>query len=739
MGLLQLVMIVKNAESCILETLKSYKPYISSWVILDTGSEDNTCNIIRNEMKNVVGKLFIEKYDRCDFEEMRNKAFDLAKNIGNEEYMIMPDDSYILNGGDKLLKILELAKGFNAFSIKIKTEPCEYFSVRIVRKTANLRWTGRIHEVIEINDDKLGSINEPGVFLFDRINKTLLKRSQKRRLETDIATLLEDYNNNPHNKRTWFYIAMTYIALINDYPNYKEQCLYWLKKRHLVEHHFTNLYDEEAFESGLLLIEHDNTISLDEKMSMYFMRCMRQAPSRAPEAMYKMALEYYNSGDGVDDSIAYGLLQRAYQYPMPTMAKLFVNMEIYKLKIPDLLFTLACKYGNKELAKDLYKKLIQINYDKYINLKDLLDIDENVFKKGINLCNINGLPNPNKETIIFVAGTFYMPWNGDTKTLGGSEYMLSKYAEYCAKGGYNVYAFVDTKRGLENNIRGVQYLNKELFYQFIQQYHIKVCIVSRKADYLKYTDIKNIENVYFWCHDIEPQGKINLTQPNFRKIICLTNWHKEFILNKFKIDEKYIEVSGNCIDLNECYTTTTQEKIKRSFIYTSAVDRGLEYFINIFPDVLKEFPDATLHVFCDLSDDTKVDLSINKLNELKNKILSNKSIIHHNFSDHKELYKAFSECEYWIYPDFVFKETFCITALEAQIHGCIPLTTRLAALNETVNKCIELKEANLLQQVIYTMNNPSVYKDYVKLNIEFAKKYDIGKMGKKFLQTIKVR
>ena len=43
-------MIVRNEAHIVPETLDTVAPYISSWVIVDTGSDDGTQDLIRNHM-----------------------------------------------------------------------------------------------------------------------------------------------------------------------------------------------------------------------------------------------------------------------------------------------------------------------------------------------------------------------------------------------------------------------------------------------------------------------------------------------------------------------------------------------------------------------------------------------------------------------------------------------------------------------------------------------------------------
>ena len=55
---IRLNMIVKNEANAILRCLESVKPYIDSWVIVDTGSTDGTQTIIQYYMQAIPGQLF---------------------------------------------------------------------------------------------------------------------------------------------------------------------------------------------------------------------------------------------------------------------------------------------------------------------------------------------------------------------------------------------------------------------------------------------------------------------------------------------------------------------------------------------------------------------------------------------------------------------------------------------------------------------------------------------------------
>src|SRR3972149_8399584 len=74
-------MIVKNESKVIERCLKSVKPLIDYWVIVDTGSTDKTRQIISKFMSAIPGELHERPW--VDFAHNRNEALHLAKGRGD--------------------------------------------------------------------------------------------------------------------------------------------------------------------------------------------------------------------------------------------------------------------------------------------------------------------------------------------------------------------------------------------------------------------------------------------------------------------------------------------------------------------------------------------------------------------------------------------------------------------------------------------------------------------------------
>jgi glycosyltransferase involved in cell wall biosynthesis len=67
--------------------------------------------------------------------------------------------------------------------------------------------------------------------------------------------------------------------------------------------------------------------------------------------------------------------------------------------------------------------------------------------------------------------------------------------------------------------------------------------------------------------------------------------------------------------------------------------------------------------------------------------LDSKNVVQHGRIPQDRLAQELQEATIWLYPTY-FTETYCITAIEAQLAGAIPVTNHLAALSETVKSGI---------------------------------------------------
>ena len=174
-------------------------------------------------------------------------------------------------------------------------------------------------------------------------------------------------------------------------------------------------------------------------------------------------------------------------------------------------------------------------------------------------------------------------------------------------------------------------------------------------------------------------------------------------------------------------------------IYTSSYDRGLEHLLKMWPDVVKEVPDAKLHIFYgwQLFDQFhKGNPGSMSWKENMEKMMEHKGITHHGRVSQADLVSEYEKSGIWAYPTH-FGEINCISAIKAQYYGCEPVVVSYAALKETVqygrriegdvyDPSVQLK---FKEQLIDALTNPMSMEDRRKMRV-WAGRYKWEKVAK---------
>jgi glycosyltransferase involved in cell wall biosynthesis len=297
------------------------------------------------------------------------------------------------------------------------------------------------------------------------------------------------------------------------------------------------------------------------------------------------------------------------------------------------------------------------------------------------------------------------PWNPriiDSKGLGGSETAVVRLAEAFARQGHRpiVYSNVD-EPGYYN---GACYRDASHFRTEIESDIYIAWRAPEQADW----EI-NTKQLVLWMHDTDAGDRLTPSRARkFDAIVVLTEWHKKFMLEKYPfLKEEKLVVIGNGVDFSRF-----EGKVKRDskrVIYSSSPDRGLDVILEgIWPKVVEAVPDAELHVYYGWNNFDKFAPMYPQLQAFKQRVqavyLESKNVIQHGRVSQKELAEAFQKSAVWLYPTY-FTETYCITAIEAQLGGAVPVTNDLAGLSETV------RSGAILSQDV---RDPKVQEDYAQ-------------------------
>jgi len=696
MNILELVMIVKNSGDVLRKCLSSVKKYINKWTILDTGSNDNglTEKIIFEELKGIKGNLYKEAF--IDFSTSRNRSLDLSDK--DCKYQLILDDSYELYGGDELVdKLKRENKDFYLLKLgKLKDTNLieEYYSLRIVKTKKQLRYVGRVHEFIFTDNKVKGDcIKDKNIFVNDIESTDHFIRSKNRYIK-DIDLLLQDKRDNINIERTM--------------PKVNEEYL------------FSSYYER-------LLIRYSELEELsDDEFKRELQIINKKFPMRI-EPLFKIAALLYLNNDII---VLSKVLDKLIAFPEYITYLTLSETSIRNYYIPYMYIDVNIKIGNINKAVTRLKKMLEL----YPNDRPLLNIKYAICDPPNNIPKRIG----NKKILVIHCGDTFkwcpLTFTSNGGEISGSEFMVANMGVEFSKVGYNVFIFGNFVKDKFVDKNSINYFDFNYFDDFITQYKTDILIVSRFCANLTYHD--NIDKIYLWVHDTLPfldrNSLLLQTHPvKFKGIISLTNWHKQYIVKKLGVPESMVHVIGNAIK-TERFLNKQVEKIPYRFIYTADYSRGLRHLLDIIPLIKERYKETVLEIFTNKKHIPDESLEF---------IERNKDYIHLNDKvSQDQIALEFLKSDVWLYPTD-FKETYCITAVEAQISKCLVVTVNLAGLIDTVgdrgvtvNPPItdEKVKNELLKKLYFCLNNKDIKNNYLDKAYEWSVKQDFSSLVSKF-------
>jgi FkbM family methyltransferase len=669
-NLIHLCIMVKNAGPTFEYVLTENLPIIDRWTILDTGSTDDTQDIVRRVLSHKKGNLYEEPF--INFRDSRNRCLDLAGT--RCKYVLMLDDTYIIKGD--LRTFLDTIRGdqyASSFSFLVQTDDCEYFSNRLLISHNHLRYIYTIHEVIQSENNKTNVIiPKEDAYIYDHISPYMQTRTLERK-QYDLTLLHEMVRDDPSNPRHYYYLAQTY-NLLEDYNN----AMFWFKKRATTP---LSGFDAEKFDSWF-----EYARILNFKLNKPWEECLyayEQAintDSSRPEPFYFIGIHHYLNNN---KQLAFDYFKKAFILGYPIHSQMSLKPTLSFHFLPKFLSELCFLFKHWQLGYDSSSLFLQHNTpqdDSYITMVSWLNIFSLLLK----------IPQPlpsrthsNKPILVFVADGNWHPWKGSdilSSGVGGSETYIIELSRWIQDTGiFDCFVFCNCSQ--PELFNGVRYLSLDDYPSFIFSHTIHSIIISRYTKYIPLSIESNPQRIYLVLHDTTPIDNIIPIHPMLKNILCLTDWHSSLFLQSFPQFSHNTQSFYYGIDTS---TFVPSQKIKHSFIYSSFPNRGLLPLLQMWPKIKYHLPDATLHIYSDIHATWVNTVSKDHMQQIKDILSSNlDGVFLHGWVSKQELARAWSTADIWLYP-CIFQETFCLTALEAAATKTLAIAPPLAALNETI-------------------------------------------------------
>jgi glycosyltransferase involved in cell wall biosynthesis len=725
--------IVKN-EPLLEKCLLSLKNHVEEIVVVDTGSTDGLTIDIAKKYADI-----FEQYSGCndpdtglinDFSNARTRSFQLA----TKKWCFWVDADDIIDGAENLHKIIseyEASGNTSDVAFLFKYEysydesgrsTCTHYRERLISNVNSFHWYGKIHEVLVPNDGANVQMIQREEVVFKHQRQYSTKTPEPGRNLRIMRKYFEEIGGNDARQMYYLGLECANAGLFDE------------AIQHLSKYIDISGWDDERVMACLKIVEIYQGLAQYENGLKWGFKAIEikenwfECYFAVAKMFYFMALKGGSNEAKYWQKCAH-FAKLGLTYPT-TQTLLFINpndrdIEVHRYlnmalnKLGDVKGALdSAEEGLKNNENDPFLKTNKKLYQNFLSrnqivlgVNDLLNNGEinqsgkdtiisiiNSYPVAAHTTNVNPIDvaseinkliiknNDNPLDIVFYAGNGieeYTPETIKRTGIGGSELMLCEMTKRLAALGHKVRVYNSCGNG-EGTYDGVQYFKTEKYGNL----DCDVLIASR--------DCRAIDDAYaikaklklIWVHDLCINNYKNEIVLKADKVLALSNFHKQFLMNLHNLNSEHIITTRNGLDP----TRFENKNIKRNrfkCISSSSPDRYLPILLHIWPRIKQQVPQAELHIcygfknweYAAQWDKGQADLIVH----LKNKLEEMKSIgvVFHDRLSQDQLANEFLSAGCWLYSNW-FSETFCISAVEAQAAGLRVITSPIAALNEVV-------------------------------------------------------
>jgi len=674
--------------------------YVSSGVdeICITQAGDKPNKKVSEVIKGYGGKESFFRWTN-DFASARNYNFSQATG----DYILWLDSDDVLKGVQNLRSAVDTMSE-KAIDIGVmnylyhfnenKTCDTKHLKSRIIKNDGCVEWVGIVHEDFKENR----SLDTCFIENIEVLHLTSDKRVDQS-IDRNYEISSQALKNDPQDPRSYWLMGNALV----------------MKKEHEKAAEIFKKYielsdsEEEKYLANMLLFH----ILKDQR---YAFEAFYLRPTY-PDAYLKLGEQLYNDKkyDKALNFIELGLQMpipdkeiiaynpREYDlYPMMTMAKIY--FETGKFEKAVLTVEKLSKMFPKEKMISELDKIIRgemgeaINIDKYLEESEKITDREELRKYLDNLpekiqshpkiCYFKNSLFWKKESsgkdLVYYCGYTSKYWNPDiamTDGCGGSEEAVINLTKKLAK-DWNITVYCNC--GKEGEWDGVKYRH---YWKYNVRDKQDVTIIWRHPKPCDYEEL-NSDKIFIDMHDVVSDKEFTPKRlSKIDKVFVKTNAHR--ILFPSIPDEK-IAVIPNGID-----PELFKEKVEKNpylILNTSSPDRHLDATLDIFEELIKRQPDKPWKlawyygwgVYDQVHAENKemMDWKAKQM-ERFNKLVTEGRAEGGMMINHKDIAKKYLEAGVFLYPT-QFYEIHCISAVKAQLAGCLMITSDFAALDETV-------------------------------------------------------
>jgi glycosyltransferase involved in cell wall biosynthesis len=296
-----------------------------------------------------------------------------------------------------------------------------------------------------------------------------------------------------------------------------------------------------------------------------------------------------------------------------------------------------------------------------------------------------------RPSVVFYSGESWERWSPesiDGGGIGGSEAALAQIAVRLPSLECEVHVYADCEPGVYG---GSEWRR---FEEWNPAGAADLLVVSR-LPHLFDVPLAARRRV-FWCHEHSYPGELTPARAErMTDIVVLSEWQRQRFARLYPYAAHKLRVIRNGIDVNNGFEGADRRFGERAprCVYSSSFDRGLEFLLELWPLIRERVPAAELHVFYGWNTYDAMAAVYPSMNGFKERIAQliaacggeDGGVAVRGRVGQGALHEEMTRARVWTYPtDFL--EVSCIGGMEARAAGLAVVTSRLAALVETVGE-----------------------------------------------------
>ncbi len=346
-------MIVKDESPVIERCLESVYNIIDSYVIVDTGSSDDTPGIIESffKEKGIPGKVYHS--DWVSFEHNRNEALEFVINDTDAKYALFIDADEIFHCTDPVAFRESFSHNLGVYLIEKHYGGLRYRLPAIPNiRDYNWEWKGVVHEAItapgQMEEMRKGELSMAHITAKHGEGVRSRGKTLEEKFSADAELLEMELEKNPDDLRSLFYLAQSY----RDAGDKKKALLNYKKRAEL------DGWQEEKyfaqFQTGLLML-HSDDYTYEEAADNLLKACKLHR-LRSAEPLYHL-VAYCRSKGLFAEGCFWGQAAMSF-LKVPPHDILFVPHAIYDFKLIDELSICLCQVNDVHAGFNLMNGLM---------------------------------------------------------------------------------------------------------------------------------------------------------------------------------------------------------------------------------------------------------------------------------------------------------------------------------------------------------------------------------------------